>query len=456
MAGIGFRLREMATRKTFGEWLKLYTYSAVVFSGPWLISILALAALSIFALPAMQEHDVRLFTVTIVYCYCFSLITTGMIQLVVTRYVSDQFYRRNPDAVVPTFVGAVTVTTLVQTVTGSVALFFADVDFVYKVAALGIYVTVSVIWVEMLFLSAAKDYANIVIAFAVGYLASFFGAQALGAVFKVQGLAIGFLIGQVLLMALLMHRIFAEYRFGQGFNFDFVGHFRVYPTLAFAGVAYNAAIWIDKIILWYSPSGLQIHSYFYTHFPYDSATFLAYVTIVPTLSVFLLRIETDFYMRYKNYYGTILQKAPLDVILQRKREMIDVLRSALYTVLVYQGIVTAGAFIVMPFLVTLIGVDPAYTPIFRVATLGAFFHAGLLVLMILVLYFDFRGTALIVSLVFFLTNFTFTLLTTGMGDWALGWGYTSSCILTLALGVFMLMNRLKNLEYLTFMRQPMR
>ncbi|MBM4396725.1 MAG: exopolysaccharide Pel transporter PelG [Deltaproteobacteria bacterium] len=456
MAGIGFRLREMATRKTFGEWLKLYTYSAVIFSGPWLISILALAALSIFALPAMQEQDVRLFTVTIVYCYCFSLIATGVIQLVVTRYVSDQFYMRNPDAVVPTFVGAIAVTVLFQTVTGTVFLFFADVDFLYKVAALGIYVTVSVIWVEMLFLSAAKDYANIVISFGIGYLLSFFGAQVLGALFGVQGLAIGFLVGQVLLMALLMHRIFAEYRFGQGFDFQFLGHFRLYPTLAGAGVAYNAAIWIDKIILWYSPSGLHIHSFFYTHFPYDSAMFVAYITIVPTLSVFLLRIETDFYLRYKNYYGTILQKAPLDVILARKREMLDVLKSALYTVLVYQGTVTAAAFIAMPLLVTLIGVDPAFTPIFRVATIGAFFHAGLLVLMIIVLYFDFRGTALIVSVVFFLTNGTFTLLTTGMPDWTLGWGYAASCILTLALGMFMLLNRLRHLEYLTFMRQPMR
>lgn len=456
MAGIGFRLREMAVRKTFSEWLKLYTYSAVIFSGPWLISIMALAALSVFALPAMQESDVRLFTVTIVYCYSFSLITTGVIQLVVTRYVSDQFYIRRPQAVVPTFVGSIALTVVFQTIFGAIALFFSDFDFIYKVVTLGIYVAVSIIWIEMLFLSAAKDYLNIVISFAIGYLLSFFAAQALGAAFQLHGLGMGFLIGQMLLVVLLMHRIFTEYRIGRGFDFAFLGHIKKYPTLAFTGIAYNLAIWIDKILMWYSPDGLFIHSYFYTHFPYDSAMFIGYVSIIPTLSIFLLRIETDFYLRYKNYYGTILQKASFDTILEQKREMLQVLGEACKSVLIYQGSVTTGLFIVMPYLITLLGIDPVNTPIFRTALLGAFFHGSLLILMILMLYFDFRGSALILSVTFLVTNFAFTLVAIELGPAWSGWGYTTSTFLTLVAAFLMFYNRITNLEYLTFMLQPLR
>jgi uncharacterized membrane protein len=454
MAGIGFRLQTMANRKTFGEWLKLYVYSAVVFSGPWLISILALAALSVFALPSMQNIDVRIFTVTIVYAYCFSLMTTGVLQLVVTRYVSDQFYRRNPEAVVPTFVGSIAVTVLFQTVTGAVALYFAELDLLYKVTALGLYVTVSVIWIEMLFLSAAKDYGNIVLAFAVGYLISFLAAQVLGAFFGLDGLAVGFLVGQVVLMVLLMYRIFSEYRFGEGFDFEFLGHFKLFPSLAIAGFAYNAAIWVDKVIFWFSDSGLQIHSIFFTHFPYDSAMFMAYVTIIPTLAIFLLRIETDFYLRYKNYYGTILQKAPLHQILQRKKEMLDVLRAALKTVLIYQGSTTALVLILTPFLISVLGIDPINTPIFRIAAVGAFFHGGLVVLLVLMLYFDFRGSSMALAIIFLVSNTVLTLVSLELGSWAYGFGYTLSCMLTLLVGVVIFHNRIKNLEYLTFMRQP--
>lgn len=454
MAGIGFRLREMSQRKTFAEWLKLYTYSAVIFSGPWLISILGLAALSIFAMPSLQDRDVHIFTVTIVYVYCFSLISTGLLQLVVTRYVSDQFYMRNPEAVVPTFVGAMALTVLVQTVTGATALFFADLSFLYKMTGLGLYVTVSVVWVEMLFLSAAKDYSSIVLAFAVGYLASFLLAQVLSAFFGLDGLAMGFLVGQVLLMVLLMHRVFAEYHFGQGFDFAFLGHFKKFPSLAIAGMAYNTAIWIDKILFWYSEDGIQIHSYFRTHFPYDSAMFIAYVTILPTLAIFLLRIETDFFLRYKNYYGTILQKAPLSMILQRKREMMDVLKEALGTVIIWQGAVTTGAFLLMPYLVSLMGIDPAHVSVFRVATLGSFFHGGLLILLILVLYFDFRGSGVFLSLLFLGSNALFTWLTLGRGVQWYGFGYLGATLLTLVVGALIFRNRIKNLEYLTFMRQP--
>jgi uncharacterized membrane protein len=368
--------------------------------------------------------------------------------------VSDQFYLRNPDAVVPTFVGVLVVTILVQTVTGAIALYFADLSFLYKMTALGLYVSVSVIWVDMLFLSATKDYANIVIAFALGYLTSFLLSQLLSVFFGLDGLAIGFLIGQVLLMSLLMHRVFAEYHFGEGFSFEFLTYFKRFPALAISGCAYNTAIWIDKILFWYSDTGVPIHSYFRTHFPYDSAMFIAYVTILPTLAIFLLRIETDFYLRYKNYYGTILQKAPLALILQRKAEMMGVLRQALKAVLIWQGVVTMGSFLLMPFLVSLMGIDPADTPVFRVATIGSFFHGGLLILLILVLYFDFRGSAVILSLLFLVLNVVLTLISLRLGPAFYGFGYTLACAITLAVGFFIFNNRIKNLEYLTFMRQP--
>lgn len=454
MAGIGFRLQEMAKRKTFAEWLKLYTYSTIIFSGPWIISILALAALSVFVLPVMQEAEVRLFVVIVVYVFCFSLITTGLIQLVVTRFVSDQFYAHNPDAIVPTYVGTVALVVLFQTATGALALFFAELDFFFKVLALGLYVTVSMVWIAMLFLSAAKDYEQVVISYFLGYLVSFGAGQILGIYAGSHGLLVGFLIGQVALVALLTYRIFSEYTFGRGYDFSFLRYVRRYPALVAAGFMYNAAIWIDKVLFWYSPSGLQIHGYFRTHFPYDSAMFIAYVTILPTIAIFFLRIETDFYMRYKNYYAAVLRKGSLDLIVKRRGEMLDVLRAATRVCLIYQGAVTAAVIILMPFIVALLGIDPELTPVFRVASLGAFFHGGLVIIMILLLYFDFRGSAMFVAATFLLSNAALTTLTTFEPDIWMGWGYLGACLFSLATGVMVFANRFRNLEYLTFMRQP--
>jgi uncharacterized membrane protein len=100
------------------------------------------------------------------------------------------------------------------------------------------------------------------------------------------------------------------------------------------------------------------------------------------------------------------------------------------------------------------GIDPADTPVFRVAVIGAFFHGGLLILLILILYFDFRGSGVFLSLLFLGSNTVLTLITLRLGPSFYGFGYLGACIITLAAGLLIFNNRIKNLEYLTFMRQP--
>lgn len=453
MAGIGFLLREWVNQKGVGQWFIIYAYSALIFSGPWLISNLSLGALSIFAIASLQEIEVRIFTVIIVYTYCFSLITTGVIQLGTTRYISDQLFMSRDEKVIPAFIGSLVVTSVMQTMTGAIALYFIDMAIVFKVATLGLYVTVSMIWIEMLFLSSTKEYNAILLSFLIGYLSSFLLALGFGILFKLEGMIIGFLCGQVILFTLLSYRILSEYSFRMNLDFEFLSFLKKYPSLAFIGLFYNGAIWVDKIIFWYSHDGLHIHSYFYTHFPYDSAMFISYMSIIPTLAIFMLRIETIFYIKYKNYYGAILQRAPLDQIIKRKQEMLDTLKDAAWSVMLFQGSVSLGVFILMPYIVALFGIDPDQTPVFRVAVIGVFFHACLLVLLILFLYFDFRGFTLFLSFMFLVTNSGLSILSIYLGKEWHGFGYTIACLTTLIAGFALFMNRMNNLEYLTFMRQ---
>lgn len=454
MAGIGFKLKEMVKKKTFAEWLKLYTYSAVIFSGPWLISIMCLGAMSIFALPELQYKDIRLFTVTVVYIYSFSLIFTGAILLLITRYVSDQIYIKKSNKILPTFIGSLILIVPVQTIIGVIFLFMADLTLLYKIISLALYITISIIWIEMIFLGAVKNYDLIVIAFALGYTGSFIGAQFFGKFFGLDGYITGFFIGQIFLMSFLMYRIFVEYKVEEEFSMDFLKYYKRYPSLIAIGLIYNAAIWIDKIIFWYSSSGLHVHSLFYTHFPYDSSMFVAYLTIVPAVAIFLLRIETDFYLNYKNYYGTIINRGDLRTIVFQKEKIISILKNSLLTAVIYQGSVTLGIILIMPYILSLFRIDPVHVPIFRVATLGAFFHIHLLILLIILLYFDFRGSALITASLFFITNSVFAKITIELGEYTHGYGYLFASFLSLLVGLFILIERVKNLEYLTFMRQP--
>ncbi len=453
MAGIGFRLREIVTRKTFTEWLQLYLYSAVIFAGPWLLSVLCLGSLSVFALPVLQQENVALFTIAVVYCYAFSLITTGFVQLPVTRYVADRLYGREANAVIPSFVGVIIFLAPVQALTAAGFLAFCDLPIAFKVAAMGLYVVISVIWMAMIYLTAAKDYNALVLGFFVGYVVSFALGLGLSGTFGVSGTLSGFLAGQTLLCFWLIWRIFEEFPGDTSFNLDFLAAFRIYPHLAWAGLFYSAAIWIDKVIFWFGPTGIRVHSLFYTHFPYDSAMFFAYITIVPALALFLVRVETDFYRTYKAYFGGIINKEPLGRIEERRRQMIDTLKSSLLTVLVYQGVLTVGVLIALPWLLQSLDIDLRHVAIFRVASVAAVFHVLLLVLLVILLYFDFRRAVMWLCVAFFTMNAVFSFATLEDPE-SYGWGYLAAAAITLLASLGVLWNRLQNLEFLTFVAQP--
>ncbi len=453
MAGIGFRLREIVTRKTFTEWVQLYLYSAIIFAGPWLLSIFCLGALAIFALPDLQKEGVALFTITVVYCYAFSLITTGAIQLPITRFVADRLYIKDSNAVIPSFVSVVILIAPTQALSAAIFLAFCELSLPFKVAAMGLYVVISVIWMAMIYLTAAKDYNTLVLGFFIGYGASFVLGKLFGQYFGVEGMLSGFLAGQTLLCFWLVWRIVEEFPNNTAFNLDFVETFRVYPTLAWAGLFYSAAIWIDKFMFWFGDSGIRVHSLFYTHFPYDSAMFFAYLTIMPALALFLVKVETMFYVRYKAYFGGILNKEPLASIETRRGEMIEALRSSLTSVVVYQGMVTIAVIVLLPFMMDYLDIAREHTPLFRIACLGAVFHVLLLVTMVILLYFDFRTGILWLSAMFLATNAGFTYLTMDYPAWW-GWGYLASCLLTLLVSLGFLWRRMQNLEFVTFVQQP--
>ncbi|MFT7623440.1 MAG: putative membrane protein [Myxococcota bacterium] len=453
MAGIGFRLREIVQAKTYTEWAQLYFYSAVIFAGPWLSSVLCLAALSVFALPDLQQEGVALFTITVVYCYAFSLITTGAVQLPVTRYVADRLYVGGASGVVPSFVSVVILTAPIQALSAAAFLAFCDVSLAYKVSAMGLYVVISLIWMAMIYLSAAKDYGSIVLGFILGYATSFGLGQLFASWFGVEGLLSGFLAGQTLLCFWLVWRIFEEFANSTSFNLEFVGAFKAYPNLAWAGFFYSAGIWVDKLIFWFGGGGIRVHSLFYTHFPYDSAMFFAYLTIVPSLALFLVRVEVDFYEAYKAYFGGILNKEPLASIESRRAEMVTRLKVALYKVLIYQGLCTIAVLVLMPWFLDWMNISRVHTNLFRVAAIAGVVHVMLLLSFIILLYFDFRGAVMWLSLLFFVSNALLSWYTVDKPH-LFGMGYLGAAAITLACSSAIMHFRLTNLEYVTFVQQP--
>ena len=81
------------------------------------------------------------------------------------------------------------------------------------------------------------------------------------------------------------------------------------------------------------------------------------------------------------------------------------------------------------------------------------FHVLALLSFVILLYFDFRGAVMLLSLLFLVSNALFSWYTVDK-PYLFGWGYLASTALTLVASVIVLRLRLANLEYVTFVQQP--
>lgn len=454
MAGIGFRLQKLLNEDSFRSTAQAYIYSAVVSTGPWLLAITSLMAISLLARLFIQLEQIAVFQCIIAYTYAGSLILTGIVQLATTRYIADRLYVDDANALRPCYQWVSIVTLITSGIIAAAFHTFAGLNLPAATAAVVLFQAVCITWTGMIFLSAAKDYESIVRAFALGYGFSLAAALAGALHYHLAGLLWGFASGQILLAVLLSIRIRLEFKSDRAIDANVIRYWRIMPGLIVIGLFYNAAIWIDKIIFWLSPRGVQLLGWFRFDPAYDTSIYLAYLTIVPAMTLFLLRVETDFYRHYALYYEAVTQRGSLDTIIRHRRDMMDVLRSSTIGLIKAQGGTTCVLYLLAPLVLDWLHLSPATLPVFRLCLLAAFIQVLLLLLLIILLYFDWQLEVAWLTTTFFLLNGGLTLLSLYIPPKFQGTGYLAATLITLIIAIITLERRMAVLEQDTFTRQP--
>ncbi|MEX2222764.1 MAG: exopolysaccharide Pel transporter PelG [Candidatus Rokuibacteriota bacterium] len=456
MAGIGFRLKRLIVEDTYGGWLRAHLYGAVLSAGPWVLSICTLGTLALLSRNLIGDAVHARFQVVVVCTYTFSLITTGAAHMVITRHLADELYLGRIGALVVSYRWTIGVTALAHLIGGALVYgLMPDLELGLRVFGVMLLVVVSCTWMVMIFLGAAQDYASVVAAFFAGNALSLLAALGLGGQMGTGGYLAGFLVGQAGVLFVLCARVereFAAVRVPE--TVDLRRAFARYPELIAAGLLYNAAIAVDRVLFWAGPTGQPIVGWFHASL-YDTPIFLCYLSVVPSLAIFLVSVETDFYDRYRGYYGVATKHGTLRQVLDAKREMAGCLRESVRRLLVAQAPVTLVLMALSPWIATGLGLEPLQVGILRAGLVGAFLHVLCLFAGIVLLYFDRRRAAAEVAGVFFLANGLFTAATLLLGPQAYGLGYPLAALLGCAWAYRRLEQTLDDLEYLTFAAQPL-
>ncbi len=452
MAGIGFALTRLTSKDDLLGISRAYLHATLAAAGPWLFTVLALGGVTLFYSDYFSVQTLIDFRIVVVYNFGFSLMLSAPTYMVITRYLADSIHSRN-----------VTHTPTVMLV--SLALQYAillpfallyygwytEMTIGMRLASMANLFLITPIWLLGVYMTALKDYKAVTRSFGVGMLLGVLFEEALKVPYGAAGMLCGFNIGLAWIAFSLIGRILAEYPYRLVKRTDLKLYYRKYWELALGSFFYNAAIWIDKWLMWlYAPEAVMTPSRM-VHYPdYDSAMFLAYLTIVPAMAIFMYSIETNFFRRYQRFYHDILDHKPLATIRENHQKILGTILASARNFFVVQGTITLVCILTAAQLFAWLNINYLQIGIFRLGTLGAFFHVLLLFELIILSYFDCRKTALWLQGIYLAANAAFTLVSIELGFPYYGYGYFLSSLVVFVVTSLVLFAHIQKLPYHAF------
>lgn len=457
MAGIGFELRRLLRKNTLVGLIEAYAYAGIIGSGPWVFSIVGILLIGLFsASVVVPSFLVTQFQTSVTYLVASSLILTGLVQLAFTRFVSDRLFEKKKDVILPNLHGLMLIVVGGAGLVGTLCLFLLlpGQGLVYRLLMLAGFVLMCGVWVLTILLSGMKRYKAIVGLFALAYALIVISALWLRA-YGLEGLLGGFVFGNFVLLAGMWVLTVREFSLEQQLiRFDFADFKLFYPSLIAIGFLYNLAIWVDKFMFWYfPPTSDPIIGHLRASLIYDLPVFLSYLSIIPGMAVFLVRIETDFVEYYDKFYDAVRDGGSLEYIESMRDEMVYSIQQGLGEIAKIQTLAVLVTFVAGPALLRALGISELYLPLLHVQVIGAGLQVGLMAILNVFFYLDQRRIVLVLCLEFVVLNVLLTALTLAFGAALYGYGFTLSVLITLCTGLVLLTRQLNRLEYETFMLQ---
>ncbi len=457
MAGIGFELRKLLRKQTYGGLLQAYAFAGIISSGPWVLSIIGIMAIGLLSVGALSSKvAISQFQVTVTYLFLISLITTGLVQLSFTRFVADRIFAKDTASILPNFNGLILlVMGLSMTLAlPCVILFFPQQSVLYRllfVMGLGV---MSAIWIATVFLTGMKHYREIVLTFFLGYLATLVLALAFRGVLGMEGLLLGFVLGHYLLLMGMIWLVYHNYHSDRFIAFDIWKPGAMYTSLMATGFLFNLGAWVDKLMFWYYPAtGQKVIGPLQASVIYDFPIFLSYLSVIPGMAIFLVRIETDFVEYYIKFYDAVREGATLDFIERMRNHMVYHVRRGLFDIAKIQTIAVLITFVLGSVLLESLGISTLYLPLLYVDVVGAALQVVLLGILNILFYLDQRRAVVLLTTVLPLSNIVFTAISLQLGAAWFGYGFALAMLVTVLLGIWILNRKLEVLEYETFMLQ---
>lgn len=459
MAGIGFELQKALDRKTYTSYLQAYLTAMAYSSGPWISTLVGLLLITAGTRHRLGVDRVNQFTSILVYIYALSLLTSGPIQLSLTRYVADRLFEEDRDGVLAGVLHSLLLSGTFAGVAWVAFGLWAGLSSDLLMASTFLCVIVTCVWIVMAYITSLKRYRSIVTIFGLGTALSVVLAVGLGrdAGLGVTGLLLGFGLGHAAILAGMASITTQEYNYEPRSLWQFLKHMAEVRGLVLVGLLMNTALWVDKFLVWFLV-GESILPGFKAAWQYDIPAYLAYLSVLPSQALFLIKVETRFDTKYQRFLRAILE-SPGEVVVRRKREMSLALREGLSQLFKFQGVITLVLILLVPDLMKSLKLHALDVKLVRGMMVGAYCHFGLLHVLVFMMYLDRRRDMIQILAMFLFLVFGGTLgallySPDNTSLWCLG--YVVASATCLAYAIYKVLWLSDRMVYLILFKQSLR
>lgn len=419
MAGIGFELKRLFKKEGVFSVLLAGLHSTAVTVGPTLIVIIALNIM--YMLPPYVEityQEKELLSSTILYIFVFALILTSPINIILSKYMADKIYEEEY-ARIFTAVDAGSVLIgmgvailgipfgCIMYTKGNLPLYYVFVSYLF-------FAGISLTFYYMTFITVLKEYGKITY--------SFLGSLAVGILFVVVsvflydvaivdailfGMALSFMLIATMLL-LFIKRSFKQHSQNAAELFEYI---KKDVWLIVTNALYVLGLYIHNFVFWFSSDYRIVVSKIFVSAPdYDMAAYLAMLSNISLLVIFIVNVETKFHTAYKAYCESIIGAAGKD-IRRAKQKMIETLRKETIYIIQIQVIINIGVYIAAILTLPKMGMDGIMLAMYPVLSVGYMILFLVQCFLIYLFYLDDSKGAALVSVVFFTATLMGALIT---------------------------------------------
>ena len=461
MAGVGFELRKLFKARTMAGHVKAYSYSAIITAGPFaLMTSMVLAVQLLFAFFGVAEEEAQVFVGAVVYAFVFSQVFSGGFTMVLTRYLADCLSVRHYEDVTASLLGLGAILTSLGGVAALIFFWGKPLPLFTKCLSYLFFALLLLAWVESVYLSAVKKFKRLLVSYLAGVLLAvllswlFLAWQVFS---PAQSGLLAMDVGMSLVVLLFLLHIVDYFGLSpEGQNFAFLPYLERHWRLFLISSCYMLGIFLPNLIIWQGPWGVEIAGTFRFAPVYDVVTFLAFISILPLMMLFVVSVETNFYERYDVYFSYITQKGNFREIDDARKDLLHTLWFEIRHIIEFQLVFSLVFLALGNYVLSGAGITYAQVNMYNVIIFGAFFTGLLQLIYILLVYFDYQKDVLRISACYLLSNLLFGLLGFYFaGPDSYGFTFFLASALSFGFGFWRLSHFGERINYFVFCSQPM-